>query len=74
MAEYRIEIVRSAARELETLASTVGRRVSAAIETLAQEPHPRQSRKLTGSEITDDDFIVNYDVKYLKGRDGIDEE
>ena len=50
MADYRVEITRSAARELENLGPRLGRRILGPIEGLASNPRPRQSRKLTGSE------------------------
>lgn len=50
MADYRVEITRSAARELENLGPRLGRRILGPIEGLASSPRPRQSRKLTGSE------------------------
>ena len=50
MAEYIIELKRTAARELEELDSRLGSRILAAIETLGSQPRPRQSRKLVGSE------------------------
>ncbi|MCH8109708.1 MAG: type II toxin-antitoxin system RelE/ParE family toxin [Chloroflexi bacterium] len=50
MAEYRVEVTRSADRDLDHLSSQVGRRVLTAIRALASEPRPRQCRKLTGSE------------------------
>ncbi len=49
MAEYDLRIGRSAERELENLEPQMGRRILAAVETLASEPRPRQARKLVGS-------------------------
>ncbi|HIM48857.1 MAG TPA: type II toxin-antitoxin system RelE/ParE family toxin [Dehalococcoidia bacterium] len=49
MAEYHLEIGRSAERELENLEPRLGRRILASIETLASVPRPRQARKLVGS-------------------------
>lgn len=50
MAEYRIELKRPAERDLEDLDAATGRRILVAIEDLSTNPHPRQSRKLVGSE------------------------
>ena len=50
MAEYRVEVKRSANRELEDLEPRLARRILASIETLSSQPRPRQSRKLAGSE------------------------
>lgn len=50
MAEYRVEVRRSAARELDDIDSRFGTRILASIDALTYEPRPRQSRKLTGSQ------------------------
>lgn len=50
MAEYAIELKRTAARELESLDSRLGRRILASIESLGSQARPRGSRKLVGSE------------------------
>ena len=50
MAEYVIELKRSAARELEGLEPRLGRRILASIEGLGSQVRPRGSRKLVGSE------------------------
>ncbi len=50
MADYRVEIRRPAARELDKLDPRLGRRILEAIEGLATKPRPAQSRKLAGSE------------------------
>ena len=50
MAEYRVELKRTAARELEDLEPSLARRLLASLQALTSEPRPRQSRKLTGSE------------------------
>lgn len=50
MAEYRVELKRGAARELEDLEPILARRILASIQALTFETRPRQSRKLTGSE------------------------
>ena len=50
MAKYRLEVKRSASRELEDLEPRLAKRILASIETLSSKPRPRQSRKLVGSE------------------------
>ncbi|MCI0781473.1 MAG: type II toxin-antitoxin system RelE/ParE family toxin [Chloroflexi bacterium] len=50
MAEYRVEIIRPAVREIQSLEQTQARRILASVEALASQPRPRQSRKLTGTE------------------------
>ena len=49
MAQFRVEVKRSAARELEDLEPRLARRIIMVIETLASNPRPRQARKLTSS-------------------------
>ncbi len=49
MAEYRVELKRSAAQELEALQPRLARRIFESIQKLGNEPRPRQSRKLVGS-------------------------
>ena len=46
---YRIEIERSAARELARLELAVRRRVGHKIQALATDPRPRGAKKLKGS-------------------------
>ena len=50
MVEYRVELKRTAARELELLEPVLAKRVLAALQALTAQPRPRQFRKLTGSE------------------------
>ena len=50
MAAYRVEVVRSAYRDLDKLNPQVGNRIIVAIRSLALEPRPRQCTKLSGSE------------------------
>lgn len=50
MAQYQIEIRRTAIKELAELSPDLGRRILEAIESLAPNPRPRQCRKLKGSE------------------------
>ena len=49
MAGYRVELTRSAARDLKALGPDAGLRLLAAIDSLSTAPRPRQSRKLTGT-------------------------
>ena len=48
MATYRIEISRTAEKRLKQLPKEDQKRVVAAILKLAEDPHPRGARKLTG--------------------------
>ena len=50
MARYRVEISRTAERQLERLPGEGQRRVVATILALADDPLPRGSRKLSGYE------------------------
>ncbi len=50
MARYSIEISRTAEKQLKKLNRDDQRRVVKAIVALADDPHPRGSRKLTGCE------------------------
>lgn len=63
---HRIEIKRSAAKEIAALPKRDQRRVLASIEALADEPRPAAARKLTGSEnayrIRVGDYRVVYQV------------
>ena len=49
MATYRIEVTRSAQRDLDALVPGIGRRVLTAVAALAGDPRPHGCRKLTGS-------------------------
>jgi len=49
MASYRLEFKPSAERELRKLGKTAIQRISKAIETLATNPYPHQSEKLSES-------------------------
>ncbi|MCH7745136.1 MAG: type II toxin-antitoxin system RelE/ParE family toxin [Chloroflexi bacterium] len=64
MAEYRVEVTRSADRDLDHLNPRMGRRVLTAIRALASEPRPRQCKKLTGSESSYRVRIGAYRVLY----------
>ncbi len=48
MASYEIEISRTAEKQLKKLPEKQQLRVVRAVLALAEEPHPRGSRKLTG--------------------------
>jgi mRNA interferase RelE/StbE len=50
MASYKIEISRTAEKQLKKLPPTDQRRVAKVILTLAEDPFPRGSRKLSGYE------------------------
>ena len=52
MTVYRVELVRSSARELERLPVPARQRVLRAIQGLQKVPRPTGSRKLTGAEAT----------------------
>lgn len=50
MAAYKVVLVASAAKEFRSLPSALQRRISAAIDGLADNPRPRGARKLAGHE------------------------
>ncbi len=50
MASYRVEIKRSAAKELEALPAKDRRRIVSKISALASNPRPTGSEKLSGQE------------------------
>ena len=50
MAEYRITIKRSAAKELEDIPRKNLRRIVKRIRALAEDPRPQGSQKLSGQE------------------------
>jgi mRNA interferase RelE/StbE len=50
VASYRLEVKKSAARELGELPSKDGARVAARIQTLVEEPRPHGCEKLSGEE------------------------
>ena len=64
MADYRVEVTRSAARDLDSLDQGIARRLVAAIESLAVAPRPRQAAKLTGSASSCRVRVGNYRVLY----------
>ena len=65
MASYRIEIKRSASRELEHLPLKDRRRIVSRIRGLASDPKPYGSQKLSGEEsyrLRQGDYRVVYKV------------
>jgi mRNA interferase RelE/StbE len=50
MASYKIELKKSAAKELERLPSTVLKRIVEKIESLGKNPRPPGCKKLSGEE------------------------
>lgn len=73
MESYRIVIKKSAAKEIERIAKNDRIRIIEKIKSLAQNPHPTGSKKLSGQEkyrmrqgnyrilyqIIDDELIIN---------------
>ena len=64
MGSYKIEWKQSARRELRNLDRAVIPRIVAAVEALADDPYPRGSKKLVGSEHTYRIRIGDYRVIY----------
>jgi mRNA interferase RelE/StbE len=64
MGSYKIEWKQSAWRELRNLDRAVIPRILAAVEALADDPHPKGSKKLVGSEHTYRIRIGDYRVVY----------
>jgi len=66
MASFEIEWKRSAVRELRKLPKEIVVRLVAAVEALAQDPHPIGARKLAGSQhtyrIREGSYRVIYEV------------
>ena len=65
MASYRIELKPSAERELRRLPKSVIAKVSKAIESLASDPFPHQSEKLSGSQHAHRLRVGDYRVVYV---------
>jgi mRNA interferase RelE/StbE len=66
MAKYRITIKKSAAKELEALPKKDLQRIIKRIQTLAQNPRPDGSQKLSGKEqyrIRQGDYRIVYSIK-----------
>jgi len=65
MADYRIEIKKSAAKELERIPEKDRSRIVEKILALAEEPRPPRSKKLSGEEkyrIRQGDYRVLYQI------------
>ena len=67
MANYKLRIKKSAAKELEAISrKSDRRRIAARIESLAQNPRPPGCKKLSGSDryrIRQGDFRIVYSVE-----------
>jgi mRNA interferase RelE/StbE len=66
MAKYRITIKKSAAKELEALPKKDLPRIIKRIQTLAQNPRPNRSQKLSGQEqyrIRQGDYRIVYSIE-----------
>lgn len=50
MARYEVRFRRSVAKDLDAIPKRDVQRIVAAISSLADDPHPPQSKKLSGSE------------------------
>ncbi len=66
MAEYRVEVTRSAYRDLDSMSPGVGGTVLTAMRGLTSDPRLRQCRKLSGSDnsyrLRVGDYRVPYEV------------
>ncbi|HET9065520.1 MAG TPA: type II toxin-antitoxin system RelE/ParE family toxin [Gemmatimonadales bacterium] len=65
MASYKVQIKRSAAKEIEALPAKDRRRVVAKIRGLAREPRPVGSEKLSGEEkyrLRQGDYRILYEI------------
>ena len=65
MPSYRVELQRSAERDLARLADSVFERIAAAIALLAEHPRPPGSQKLTGLpayRVRVGDYRIIYEV------------
>ena len=66
MAKYRITIKKSAAKELEALPKKDLQRIIKRIQTLAQNPRPDGSQKLSGQEqyrVRQGDYRIVYSIE-----------
>ena len=66
MASYKIEIKKSAAKEIENLPSVVLKRVVSHIQELVNDPRPLGCKKLSGDEkyrIRIGDYRILYEVE-----------
>ena len=64
MDEYRVNLTRSAERDLASLPPDTGRRLLIAVESLATEPRPSQCRKLAGSRSSYRIRVGSYRILY----------
>ena len=64
MASYKIELTRSAEKELLALNKTIIGKIWPQIKNLADLPHPKGSLKLSGTENTYRIRVGNYRVIY----------
>jgi mRNA interferase RelE/StbE len=64
MAQFRLEVKKRATKELEKLRPDIGKKLLASIGSLASNPKPRQSHKLSGSTDSYRLRVGNYRVLY----------
>lgn len=64
MARYQLEVKRRAVKELSRVRPDIGIRLLQYIESLASDPRPRQSRKLSESENSYRLRVGDYRVLY----------
>ncbi len=66
MASYKIEIKKSAAKEIENLPSTILKRVISHIQELSDDPRPSGCKKLSGDEkyrLRVGDYRILYEIE-----------
>jgi mRNA interferase RelE/StbE len=64
VAQYQLEVKKRAIKELEKLRPDIGKKLLASIGSLASNPKPRQSHKLSGSTDSYRLRVGNYRVLY----------
>lgn len=64
MAPYQLEVKQKADKELARVRQDIGRRLLQSIESLASDPRPRQSHKLSESESSYRLRVGDYRVLY----------
>ncbi len=64
MAKYRLEVKEKAVKELARVRSDIGMRLLQSMDSLASDPRPRQSHKLSGSENSYRLRVGDYRVLY----------
>ena len=64
MARYQLEVKERAAKELSRLRPDIGRRLLQSIESLASDPRPKHSHKLSESESSYRLRVGEYRVLY----------